>query len=93
MMVKWAYNGLLQANASKMLVNNGKMLVNDGEMLVNDGEMSVWLYTHCTIIDEHFTTSLKYTVIRSFNHHWEAAPTVKWSITFPIKKSNQSINQ
>ena len=39
------------------------MLVNDGEILVNDG-------------DEHFTIiSLKYTIIRAFDHHWEAAPT------------------
>ena len=36
MMVKWAYDGLLQANDGKMLVND------DGEVLVNDGEMSVW---------------------------------------------------
>ena len=60
-----------------MLVNDGEMLVNDGEMLVNDGEMSVWSFTHFTIIDEHFTIiSLKLTIIRSFDHHWEAAPTV-----------------
>ena len=51
------------------------MLDNDGEMVVNDGEMSVWLYI-ITIIDEHFTIiSLKYTIIPSFDHHWEAAPT------------------
>ena len=32
---------------------------------------------HLTIINEHFTIiSLKYTIIRSFDHHWEAAPTV-----------------
>ena len=60
-----------------MLVNDGEMLVNDGEMLVNDSEMSVWSYTHFTVIDEHFTLiSLKWTIIRSFDHHWEAAPTV-----------------
>ena len=64
MMVKWANDGLLQAN-------DGKMLVNDVEMLVNDGELSVWSFTHFTII------SLKYTIIRSFDHHWEAAPTAK----------------
>ena len=34
MMVKWAYDGLLQAY-------DGIMLVNDGEMVVNDGEMSI----------------------------------------------------
>ena len=39
MMVKWAYDGLLQANASRMLVN-------DGEMFVNDGDMSAWYYTN-----------------------------------------------
>ena len=44
MMVKWAYDDLLQAN-------DGKMLANDGEMLVNDGEMSVWSLTEFTIID------------------------------------------
>ena len=44
MMVKWANDFLLQANASKMLFD-------DGEMLVNDGEMSIWSYTHFTIID------------------------------------------
>ena len=42
MMVKWANDGLFQAIASKMLVNDGEMLDNDGEMLVNDDEMSVW---------------------------------------------------
>ena len=54
-------DGLFQANASKMFVN-------DGEMLVNVGELSVWLYSfdhhdihkHFTIISEHFTSiSLK----------------------------------
>ena len=34
MMVKWANDGLLQANATKILVNDGEMLVNDGEMSV-----------------------------------------------------------
>ena len=47
MMVKWTIDGLLQDNASKMLIN-------DDEMLVNYGEMSVWSYTHFTIIAEHF---------------------------------------
>ena len=42
MMVKWAYDGLLQANASRMLVNDGEMLVNG----VNDGDMSAWYYTN-----------------------------------------------
>ena len=57
-----------------MLNNTGEMLVNDGEMLFNDGE---WSYTHFTIINEHFRSiSLKYTIIRSSDHHWEAAPTV-----------------
>ena len=42
MMVRWANDGLLQTNATKMLVNNGEMLIIDGEMLVNDGEMSIW---------------------------------------------------
>ena len=36
-------------------------------------------YHHCqqfTVINEHFTIiSLKLTIIRSFDHHWEAAPT------------------
>ena len=35
MLVKWSKDGLLQANA-------GKMLVYDGEILVNDGEMNIW---------------------------------------------------
>ena len=39
--------------------NDGEMLVNDGEVLVNDSE----------IINEDFT------IICSFDHHWEAAPT------------------
>ena len=35
MMVRWANDGhVLQANATKMLVNDGEMLVNYGEMLV-----------------------------------------------------------
>ena len=38
---------LLQANASKMLVNDDEMLVNDGERLVNDGDLSIWSYTNC----------------------------------------------
>ena len=42
--VQLLIDGLLQANASKMLVD-------DGEMLVNDGEMSVGSYTHFPIID------------------------------------------
>ena len=66
---QWANDGVLQANDDKMLVNDGQMLVNGGEMLVNDGEMSIWLYTHFTLI------SLKLTSIRSFDHHWEVAPT------------------
>ena len=70
MMVKWANDCLLQANDGEMLVNdgemlvnNGEMLVNDGEMVVNDGEMSVWSCIHF--------------IIRSFDHHWEVAPTVQ----------------
>ena len=51
MMVRWSNDGVLQANATEMFVNDGQMLVNDGEMLVNDGEMSIWSYTHFTIID------------------------------------------
>ena len=42
MMVKWSKDGLLQANAGKMLVYDGEILVNDGEILVNDGEMNIW---------------------------------------------------
>ena len=41
MIVKGAYEGLLQAITIKMPVNDDEMLVNDGEMLVNDGEMSI----------------------------------------------------
>ena len=75
-------DGVLKANATKMLVNDGEMFANDGEMLVNDDEMSIWSYTHFTIIDEHFITinehfssiDLKYTIIHSSDHHWEAAP-------------------
>ena len=53
------------------------MLVNDDGMLVNDGEMSIWSFTHLTNINEHFSSiSLKYTIIRLSDHHWEAAPTV-----------------
>ena len=60
MMVKWAIDGLLLAKVGKMFFNDGEMLFNDGEKLVNDGEMSIWLYTHFTIINLHFTNiSLK----------------------------------
>ena len=59
MMVKWAKDGLLQAN-------DGKMFVINGEMLVNGGEMSALT-----------SISLKKTIIISFDHHWEAAPTAK----------------
>ena len=66
-----------------MLVNDGEMLFNDCEMLLNDSEISEWSYTQFTIIDEHFTIinehftiiSLMSTIMRSFHHHWEAAPT------------------
>ena len=76
MMVRWANDGVLQANATQMLGNDVEMLHNDGEMLINDGEMSIWSYTHFTIINEHFSSiSLKCTIIRSSDHHWEAAPT------------------
>ena len=69
MVVKWTNDGLFH--------------VNDGKMLVNDDEMRIWSYTNFTIIDWHFTIineyftiiSLKCTIIRSFDHHWEAAPT------------------
>ena len=69
-----------------MLVHDGEMLGNDGEMSIG----SYTPYTHFTIIDEHFTInnehftiinehfaiiSLKLTIIRSFDLHWEAAPT------------------
>ena len=85
MMVRWANDGVLQANATKMLVNDcemlvhdGEMLVNDGEILVNDVEMSIWSYTHFTLINEHLSSNkLKNTIIRSSDHHWEAAPTGK----------------
>ena len=78
MMVRWANDGVLQANATKMLVNDCEMLVNDGEILVNDVEMSIWSYTHFTLINEHLSSNkLKYTIIRSSDHHWEAAPTGK----------------
>ena len=75
-MARWVNDGVLQANAT--------------EMLVNYSEMSVGSYTHFTIIDEHFNTinehftfinehfsslSLKFTIIRSSDHHWEAALT------------------
>ena len=42
-MVKWVNAGLLQDNATKVLVI-------DGEMLFNDGQMSVWSYMYFTII-------------------------------------------
>ena len=51
--VKYANDGLLQANANKMLGN-------DGKILANDGEMSVWSYSHFTIIAEDFTTINEY---------------------------------
>ena len=67
-----------------MHVNDGELLVNDGGMLANDGEMSMLSYIHYTIIDEYFTIiSLKCTIIRSFDHHWEAAPTVLFISTPP----------
>ena len=60
-----------------MLVKDGEMLVDDGEMHVNNDEMNIWSYTHFTIINENFSSiCLKYTIICSSNHHWEAAPTV-----------------
>ena len=79
MMVKWRNDGLLQANDGKMLVNDGKC----SSMMVK------WVYDHILIspsltsiltsltsisqiINEHLT------IIRSFDHHWEAAPTALW---------------
>ena len=47
MMVRWANDCVLKANATKILVNVG-------EMLVNDCEMSAGSYTNFITIDEHF---------------------------------------
>ena len=63
MMIRWANDGVLRANSAKMLAN-------DGEMLVNTGEMNVNVFNDFTIINEH-----KYNIIRSSDHHWDAAPT------------------
>ena len=61
------------------------MLVNDDEMLANDREMSILSYTHFTIINEHFSSfSLKYTIIRSSDHHCEAAPTAFPCVVRPL---------
>ena len=60
-MVKWANDSLLQANATKILVNDGEMLVNDREMLVNDGE-DILISTGAVGIMN----------IYSFHHHWRA---------------------
>ena len=38
-MVRLANEGVLQANATKMLVND--VLVSDGEILINDGEINI----------------------------------------------------
>ena len=80
-LLKWANVGLLQANYGKMLVNDGDMLVNYGEMIgythftIIDKHFTV-ISEHFTIINEHFTIiSLNNTMFRSFDHHWEAAPT------------------
>ena len=67
-----------------MLVKDGGMLVNDGEILVNDGERSIWSHSHLTIINEHFSSiSLKYTINRLSDHHWDAAPTARLNTSFP----------
>ena len=64
MMVKWANDGLLQAN--------------DGKMSVWTYTHFTIIDEHFTIINKHFTIiNLKYTIIRSFDHHWEAEPTAK----------------
>ena len=52
-----------------MMVHFKLLMVKYALMPVNDGEMCVWSYAHFTIIDEHFS------IIRSFDHHCEAAPT------------------
>ena len=67
MMVKWTNNGLLQANDGKILITLiALMMVNARQ----NGEMSI--YTHFTIIDEHFAItnkdftliSLRWTIVR-----------------------------
>ena len=64
MMVKWAIDGLLQANDCKMLVN-------DDEILVNDGGMSIRSYTHLLISPSLTTISPSLTSI---------LPSIAWSI-------------
>ena len=87
MMVKWVND----ANDGEMLVDDGEMLVNDGEISVWSYTYFTIIDEHFTIIIEHFTIinehltiineqftliSLKVTIIPSFDHHREAAPTV-----------------
>ena len=66
MMVKWAYDGLLQANSNKILFNDGEVLVNNGEMLVNDGEMSVEWSLSDWVINDH---TLILPSLTSITHH------------------------
>ena len=66
------YTKLMLLKCSVMMVQCSLMMVKCSSMMVK------WVnsYTHFTIINENFTSiSLKYTIIRSSDHHWKAAPT------------------
>ena len=60
MMVRWANDGVLQANATKMLVNDGQMLINDSERLVNDVK---WVYEPTLISPSLKSISVQHSLI------------------------------
>ena len=71
MMVRWGNDGVLQANATKMIVNDGEMLV----MIVKCSSMMVqWVYDP-TLISPSLSIILLALTSPSV-HHLEAAPTL-----------------
>ena len=65
-----------------MIVNDGEMFVNNSEMLVNDGVYDPTHIPHSLTIISPSLTSIsvalawsRYTIIRSSDPNWEAAPT------------------
>ena len=79
------YFKLMLLKCSLMMVKCSLMMVKCSSMMVK------WVFDPTlTIINEYFSSiSLKYTIIRSSNHHWEAAPTV-FSNIFLNMKCNKS---
>ena len=85
-------------NDGQMTNNVVLMLINDGEIIENIDVHFTSINEHFTIISEHFSRiSSKYTIIRSSDHHWEAAPTaikyLHYEITHPGTCTRQFLKE